>query len=60
KNFKRYGSSAVADYKKALALGGSRPLPELFKTAGAQFEFSAKIMAPLMSEVEKELASLAE
>jgi len=32
---------AVADYRKALALGGTVPLPELFKTAGAKFAFDA-------------------
>jgi oligoendopeptidase F len=30
---------AVADYRAALALGGTRTLPELFKTAGAKFAF---------------------
>jgi len=60
KNFKIGGKAAVERYRQALALGGSRPLPELFKTAGAEFDFSAKIMAPLMNEVEKELAALAE
>jgi hypothetical protein len=28
------------------ALGGSRPLPELFQAAGCQFEFSAKTIQP--------------
>jgi oligoendopeptidase F len=30
---------ALAHYKKALALGGSRPLPELFRAAGLVFNF---------------------
>ena len=33
--------SAVANYRKALALGGTATLPELFKTAGATFAFDA-------------------
>lgn len=33
-------NTALSDYKKALALGGSRPLPELFAAAGLTFEFS--------------------
>ena len=35
-------AAAVADYKKALALGGSRPLPELFAAAGIRFDFGAR------------------
>lgn len=32
--------TALRDYKKALVLGGSRPLPELFAAAGLTFDFS--------------------
>jgi oligoendopeptidase F len=49
---------ALADYQKALALGGSRPLPELFAAAGLNFDFSEKTIAPLMDEVVKELAKI--
>jgi oligoendopeptidase F len=49
---------AMADYQKALALGGSQPLPELFAAAGLQFDFSEKTIAPLMDEVVKELAKI--
>ncbi|MFI5402720.1 MAG: M3 family oligoendopeptidase [Planctomycetota bacterium] len=35
--FRRDPGSAIADYRAALALGGSRPLPELFATSGARF-----------------------
>ena len=38
---KRDKAKALNDYKKSLALGGSRPLPELFSAAGCKFEFSA-------------------
>lgn len=47
--------SALANYRKALALGGSRPLPELFSAAGLKFDFSEKTIAPLIDAVEKEL-----
>ncbi|MFB3788455.1 MAG: M3 family oligoendopeptidase [bacterium] len=60
KNFKSGGKAAVERYRQALALGGSRPLPALFKAAGAEFDFSAEIITPLMNEVEKDLAVLAE
>lgn len=32
-------SGAVERYRRALGLGGSRPLPELFRTAGIPFDF---------------------
>jgi oligoendopeptidase F len=51
-------SGAVADYKKALALGGSRPLPELFSAAGIRFDFSQQIIAPLMNTMNQELGKL--
>jgi oligoendopeptidase F len=49
---------AVADYKKALALGGSRPLPELFASAGARFDFSDRLISSLMETIEGELEKL--
>jgi oligoendopeptidase F len=51
-------AGAVADYKKALALGGSRPLPELFAAAGIRFDFSEQIIGPLMDTTRKELDKL--
>ncbi|MEN6386957.1 MAG: M3 family oligoendopeptidase [Phycisphaerales bacterium] len=45
---------AVNNYRKALALGGSRPLPELFAAAGLNFDFSAKTVEPLVSAVMQE------
>ncbi len=49
---------ALRDYKTALALGGSRPLPELFAAAGCPFEFSAKTIRPLVNLMREELAAL--
>jgi oligoendopeptidase F len=57
-NSKRNKAGALADYKKALALGGSRPLPELFASAGCQFEFSSKTIGPLAQFVRNELQQL--
>ncbi len=51
-------AGAVADYKKALALGGSRPLPELFAAAGIRFDFSEQIIGPLMDTLGRELEKL--
>lgn len=51
---------ALRDYMNALQLGGSKPLPELFRAAGLPFEFSEKTLGPLVAEVEKELEQLGE
>jgi oligoendopeptidase F len=51
-------AAAVASYRAALALGGSRPLPELFAAAGARFDFSSATIAPLMQAIDSELATL--
>jgi oligoendopeptidase F len=49
---------AVADYRKALALGATVPLPQLFAAAGAKFAFDAKTLkeaVDLMEEVIGEM-----
>jgi oligoendopeptidase F len=51
--------AAVRKYREALALGGTRPLPELFKAAGARLIFDAGGMRELVTLVEEELAKLA-
>ena len=57
-NSKGDKAKALDDYKKSLALGGSRPLPELFSAAGCQFEFSAKTIQPLAKMLREELKKL--
>jgi oligoendopeptidase F len=57
-NSKRDKARALSDYKNALALGGSRPLPELFSAAGCRFEFNRSTMKPLVELVRTELAKL--
>jgi oligoendopeptidase F len=58
-NSKKDKAKALKDYQSALALGGSRPLPQLFSAAGCQFEFSRKTVQPLVNLVRTELAKLA-
>jgi oligoendopeptidase F len=53
---KRDFRAAVENYLRGLSLGGSRPLPELFETAGAKFDFSAATVEPIMRAVGEELA----
>ena len=51
--------SAVRDYRAALALGGTRTLPGLFRAAGTSFAFDRKTIGELMRLVEEQLAVLA-
>jgi oligoendopeptidase F len=51
-------AGALAAYRRALALGGTRPLPELYAAAGARLAFDAGTMAELVGAVEAELAEL--
>lgn len=57
-NSKRDTAQALRDYQSALALGGSRPLPELFSAAGCKFAFDAATVKPLVELVRTELAKL--
>ena len=48
-------AEAIRRYREALSLGGSEPLPALFRAAGAEFDFSARVMAPLMAALAEAL-----
>jgi oligoendopeptidase F len=52
-NYQRDAAKAIADYKSALSLGGSRPLKELFHAAGLDFDFSP-------SKIERTWANVAQ
>jgi oligoendopeptidase F len=57
-NSKRDRALALRQYQEALALGGSRPLPDLFQAAGCRFDFSEQTVGPLVDLVRTELAKL--
>ena len=57
-NSKRDKVKALGDYKKSLALGGSRPLPELFAAAGCPLRFDAAAIKPLIQLAREELKKL--
>ena len=57
-NSRRDKVTALNDYKKSLALGGSRPLPELFSAAGCKFQFDAATIKPLIQLASTELEKL--
>ena len=56
--YKQDPAKAIENYKNALALGGSRPLPELFAAAELDFSFGPPTMQRLMDEVQRELDTL--
>jgi oligoendopeptidase F len=50
-NYRKDPRKAVENYKKALRLGGSKPLPELFNTAGVPFKFGNETVEPYSREL---------
>ena len=51
-------AAAIECYKRALALGGSLPLPELFEAAGLSLDFGPETTKRLMDMIKKELEEL--
>lgn len=58
RNAVRDSGSAVAAYKRFLALGGTRPLPELYAAAGVKLVFDAPTMRELVEFIEERIAAL--
>lgn len=56
--FRENKEAALDNYMKALSLGGTRTLPELYQAAGLVFNFSPDHIQKLMQFVKKELESL--
>lgn len=57
-NSRRDKPGTLRQYQRALALGGTRPLPELFQEAGCTFDFSAATVRPLVELIRAERAKL--
>jgi oligoendopeptidase F len=60
RNRRRDGDAALEAYRAFLALGATRSLPELYRTAGAALVFDAAAMRPLIDMVEAEIDTLRE
>jgi oligoendopeptidase F len=56
--YKQSHDKAINNYITALDLGGTRTLPELFKAAGLEFDFSPDHISGLMHFVKQELDGL--
>lgn len=56
--YQKNPQQALENYMNALALGGTRTLPELYKTAGLEFNFSPDYVKKLMDFTNEELEKL--
>lgn len=50
--------TALSSYRRALALGGTQPLPTLYSTAGAEFRFDVPMLTQLVELVEATIEEL--
>ncbi len=51
-------AGAIAQYRSALALGGTKPLPELFAAAGAKFAWDAETLGEAVDLMERTIHQL--
>ncbi|WEG15031.1 M3 family oligoendopeptidase [Pullulanibacillus sp. KACC 23026] len=58
KQYKENPEQALENYKKALALGCSKSLPEVYEAAGIRFDFSGDMIQELMAFLETEIEEL--
>ena len=58
RNARRNSTEAVTAYRRFLALGATRALPDLYREAGIEFSFSVELLGELVAMVEEEMAVL--
>ncbi len=51
--YRKDPAGAVAAYRRALALGGTRPLPELFAAAEVKFDVGEAMLRSLVADIEQ-------
>jgi oligoendopeptidase F len=56
--YQKNPTQALENYMNALALGGTKTLPELYETAGLKFDFSPNYVKTLMDFTNEELERL--
>ncbi|MEM7577854.1 MAG: M3 family oligoendopeptidase [Planctomycetota bacterium] len=57
-NFAKDPDQTLKQYREALTLGGTRPLPELFDACGLKLDFTRKTLEPLIEALMAELEAL--
>lgn len=55
RNYKQDKNNAIAAYKKALQLGYTKPIPDIYKNAGIEFNFSKEYVKELMTFLKAEI-----
>ena len=58
RNFRQDPTAALAGYKRALALGYTAPIGEIYAAAGIRFDFSTEYLRQLADFVRAEMAAL--
>jgi len=58
KNFKQDKLTTLKQFKTALKMGYTSPIPDTFKAAGIKFDFTEEYISELMTFVKKELEQL--
>jgi oligoendopeptidase F len=58
RNFRQDPAAALAGYQRALALGYTRPIGEVYAAAGIRFDFSTEYLTQLTDFVRDEMAAL--
>jgi oligoendopeptidase F len=56
RNYRKDPQRAIEAYRRALALGGTRPLPELFEAAGVEFNLSPAMLRGLVADLMQQLS----
>ena len=51
RNYRRDPQRAIAAYRRALAMGGTRPLPEIFAAAEVDFDLTPDTLRGLIDDV---------
>lgn len=58
RNYCKDPQKALADYERALSLGKSKSLPEVYEAAGIKFDFSEELIGELMEFLKDRLNSI--
>jgi oligoendopeptidase F len=58
RNYKRDPKKTLQQYKDALKLGGTKSRPEVYRTAGASFDFSSSNIKELMKFIGEEIETI--
>jgi len=56
RNYRRNKAEGLEGYRRALKLGNTRTIPEIYQAAGIRFDFSKPYIRELMSFVREEMA----